>query len=545
MTYQTKPYLKHMPYLAIELGETQDHSTLQALSPKIMTWNDSIWIVDLARCASYWQHRAEQSYAATQTVQSQRPSHSQGTYESIHISSFLTNLLRDIWGENCRAALAPHPWQALLMLYEMRERHLPGLLVTSSPFGQSLLHDLSWNAWWSCTTTLIQHFSQTKRRRWNPTIFRRQCRDLRRSAQRLGLSSAGHLRAIPTLSLVRRFGAILGELRDWAYGSDPVTTERPKTTGMRMLFQEEEEAQHPFASGFPWHSVVSTENPMVVRHLETPLREWDHMEPLLRDDFDRLCRLDSWSAGERIVSLEWRLTLSDLTPLMIPLYFRYPHALHTEQGSHKTALLQALYAFENVQKSRRQRPCLRDGYEAIPSLFAITSWELCITERLTLPRQSLGLFGDQSTVEDGTSSIQHQLLCLENKLSIPLTAFNLCSDWLPEDSFAPTLKDTSIAQVRSDALSRYAHDLATAALCKDRPLFLYKEPEPLAEKTRTTTEIFNERTMHKWWDKAQENSKDIKKVLQRDYYRVIDRHHRSLWIYRDSLGQKFIHGIYG
>lgn len=533
-----------MPYLALELEEDQDELILQALTPKIMAWSDGVWLLDLSRCASYWQSRAEQSGSSIgERTEPQAPL-KRANHDPVDLSSFLSNLLADLCGETYRATLAPHPWQALLMLSEMGERHLQGLLVASSPFGQSLLNDISWDSWWSCTTALVPHLTQAGRRRWNPTVFRRQCRDLQRAAQRLGLSSAGTLRSIPTPALVRRFGATLGELRDWAYGYKHTSTDSHKAVGMRLLFQEEE-TDNSFPSGFPWHSVTSTQNPSVVRHLETPLREWDHLEPLLRDDFDRLCLLDSWCKGERIVSLEWRLTLSDLTPLLIPLHFRHPHALHTEQGSHKTALLQAFYAFENTQKARRQRPCLRDGYEPIPTLFAIASWELCITERLTLPRQSLGLFGDQSTVEDGVSHPSHHLLRLENKLSIPLTAFNLCSDWLPEDSFTPAPRDALSLENAPDTLSRYAHDLAAAALCKDRPLFLYKEPELLTEGAILKAKVFSERTMHKWWDVSQDCSNDTKKVLQRDYYRIMDRYHRSLWIYRDSLGQHFIHGIYG
>lgn len=544
MTPLSKPYLKHTPYLAIELEDDQDTSVLQALSPKIMPWSDKIWLLDLDRCASYWQHHAERSHLSNHATKAQHSHHHHGTDETIRISSFFSSFLENLCGQAYRATLASHPWQALVILREMSERHLRGLLIASSPFGQSLIHDLSWESWWSCTTALIPHLTQAQRRRWNPAVFRRQCRDLRRAAQRLGLLSAGSLRSIPTQALVRRFGATLGELRDWTYGPDHITSEKPKTLGMRRLFQEED-TERSFPSDFPWQSVITKQNPTITRHLDTPLREWDHMEPLLRDDFDRLCSLGSWSKGERIVSLEWRLTLSDLTPLMIPLYFRHPHALHSEQGFHKTALLQAFYAFENIQRSRRKRTRLRDGYEPIPSLFAIASWELCITERLTLPRQSLSLFGDQSTVEDGLSHIDHQLLRLENKLSIPLTAFNLCSDWLPEDSFAPAAKDPAIVRIECDTISRYAHSLAVSALSKNRPLFLYREPELLAEGRTPRGGIFNERTMHKWWDIPKEGSSDTQKVLQRDYYRMMDRQRRCLWIYRNSLGQHYVHGIYG
>jgi hypothetical protein len=122
-------------------------------------------------------------------------------------------------------------------------------------------------------------------------------------------------------------------------------------------------------SGFPWQSFTFASLLQVSRHLEEPLCEWQHLEVLLGEDFDRLCGLSSWLAGERIVSLEWRLTLRDLSHHVVPIRFRHPHSLHLEKGLHPTALLQALYAFEGTLL--RRRPKGRAGSEVAPAVTPI------------------------------------------------------------------------------------------------------------------------------------------------------------------------------
>lgn len=515
--------LKHTPYLAIEVVDDLSDPALQALSPTIMSWSSSFWLVDLRSCASYWSQRAQR--------------------HGLPVTVFFQQMICELYGDRCRAALAPHPWQAVLMVREMSARDLQGLLLAQSPFGQTLLHDLSWSSWWDCVATLAEHFVQVGRRHFNPSLFRRQCRDMRRAMGRLGTPSAGQLRAMPTPALARRFGSTLGELRDWAYtDAAPPEGGDPNHGKMRLLFAE----NTAFTSGFPWQSQTHLKQPAVVCHLETPLREWAHLESLLREDFDRLCHLDSWSEGERIVCLEWHLTLSDLTTLTLPLRFRHPHALHSEQGVHKTALLQASYCFANSQRAAALHIPLRDGYEPLTALFAVVGWELRITERLTLPRRSISLFDDHSAVEgEEAHADQGYLLRLENKLPIPLIAFDLCPDWLPETSFSEASATKSATTKEVDALTLYAHGLAAAAVSERRPLFLYRHPEPLDPQILARTGRFYERTMHKWWGAAPTHLAGEARVLQRDYYRLRDPQSRSLWVYRDSLGQCFIHGIYG
>ncbi len=523
MTNINKESLQKTPYLAIELKDEDASGTiLQALSPIIMRWDQSIWLVDLSSCASYWSQGAERNH--------------------LSITIFLKKILHDLYGDSFRATLARHPWQAVLILNEMKQRQLPGFLVISSPFGQSLLQDLSWDSWWECIDSLIPNLTQANRRRWNPAVFKRQCRDLKRIAKRLGLASAGHLQSMPTAGIIRRFGATLGELRDWTYEA-PNSAKKIKDHGNMTLLFEEKDA---FSSGFPWHSLRHTKQPTIARHLDTPLREWAHIEPLLREDFDRLCLLDTWAQGERIVSLEWRLTLSDLTPLTLLLRFRYPHALHSEQGLQKTALLQASYSFENVKKTRRKSSSLKDGYEWIPGMFAITNWELCITERLTTPCHMTSLFDDHMSERDEEShATSMPLLQLENKLSIPLISFALCSDLIPENSFMDCAQIKNITPVKQDNITRNAHSLASSALSIHWPLFIYQQPQPIDRKLIPNKVHFKERTMQKWWDSSLSKSASTSgKSLQRDYYRIKDTEKRCLWIYRDSLGQYFVHGIY-
>src|SRR5690606_32641134 len=111
---------------------------------------------------------------------------------------------------------------------------------------------------------------------------------------------------------------------------------------------------------------------------------------------------------------------------------------------HSTALLQALYAFENAVPGS-PLDAWRFGKDdpAVP-VVPIISWQLTITERLTQPPVALGIFGDLTGlpwrhVAMGTLATADteamELLNLENRLAVPLERFDLRDDWLPEDSY--------------------------------------------------------------------------------------------------------------
>src|SRR5690606_39222006 len=120
-----------------------------------------------------------------------------------------------------------------------------------------------------------------------------------------GLATPWMLKAVEPLAVKRRFGPLIRDLWVWAYGSAAATPlDAPAPAG---LFPDLEPDALAFSSGFPWRSFVWPQRPHVARHLDSPLCEWTHVEPFLREDFDRLCALPTWHAGERVVSLEWRL----------------------------------------------------------------------------------------------------------------------------------------------------------------------------------------------------------------------------------------------
>jgi hypothetical protein len=305
---------------------------------------------------------------------------------------------------------------------------------------------------------------------------------------------------------------------------------------------------------------------------------------LLREDFDRLCGLSSWLAGERVVSLEWRIVLRDLSCHVVPISFRHPHSLHLERGCHATALLQALYAFEatllkrpkkvaspRVRLERKQKKSGKDAapaapatYEPIQTQMPLIGWDLIVKERLTVARRSIGLFGDQATVLEGAalplraSPDEMSLLQLENKLPIQLAGFKLREDWLPEDSFTD---DGVMRQQDSGDEIQAVYQSSLRAVARERPLYLYERPATFAPKGRSSLWQFTESTMSKWWQtgrgaaaspspaapkegSAATANATAAAELRRDYYRLTDSDGRALWVYTSGRGQCFIHGIF-
>lgn len=484
-------------YLAVELptvkdaaqaeDETSMPQRLAALTPRLMRWTDEIWLLDLSLCHGYWQARAAAVGRDAMTLVRE-------ILQEIMIDGDETTTMR--------AALADHPWQAALLIAQMRERRLTGLVSLSGPFGEALFRDLTWETWWTCSGTLAEHLHAQGRARFNPAQFRSQCAQMQRAVDRLGFKGPSQLKDVTSPALQRRFGAVLRDLAQWAFGPAEL-----------------------FESGFPWQSFVFTSLPRVMRHLETPVCEWSHMEALLREDFDRLAGLACWQAGEKVVSLELQLVLVDLAHLVIPIRFRHPHPLHLEKGCHATALLQALYSFESSPLGTRAQA--QAGQEGELYKAAI-GWTLVITERLTLPPRSTGLFGDQDLE-------LMSLLALENKLRVPLESYALRADWLPEDSYGeqgargPSFDDACAAQQQS-----------LTCVAMERPLYLYAKPQPFDSQGSSSAWRFQERTMSKWWAPLS----DKERSLQRDYYRLTDRDQKDLWVFKNGQGHWHVHGVY-
>ncbi len=510
-------------YMAVSLTQDSLPATiLMALSPRLMHWQGDVWIVDLSVCSSYWSVQALKQETSVIEV----------------MRSVLDHCFTDTCLEDGRAAYqaaaADHPWQAVLLITCMRRRQLTGLVTLDAPFGRSIFKDLSWSVWWKASAELANHLEAvpTSKRKFNPPAFRSRSAQMQRAMKRLGIKSPWGISEMDSMQIKRRFGGRLHDLCQWAYADLASSNNECESLGGALL------QQSPFRQecDFPWVSFTSPERPRVSCHLDYPVTEWSQIEPIFCNDLDRLCRLDSFKDGERVVSLEWRIVFQDLSYLVIPIKFRHPHSLHREMTRQRTALLQALYSFESSLKGSPLDKARLD--ELIP-IEPIISWTLAISERLTLPPKLMGLFGDScnSGALAMSSPKEQALLELENRLPVTLDAYDLRHDPLPEDSYATTTKE-DLYEMDSKVFP------TLAAQAQARPLFLYRQPVALDCEGGQTKGNFTERTLDKWW---RTNGDCASRPIQRDYYRLTTRDHKALWVFRDntkSRGSLFVHGIF-
>lgn len=500
VSLRTTPKSSIQPFIVLDWGTTSGRAEALAaafaLTPRVMEWGEGFWLLDITACLKYWSTQA--------MYRSSDPLHMMAT--QLHAIAKQHDI--QTWS----GATAAHPWQALLLSRHIRERKIRGFLSVDSPLGQTLFRELCWDSWRQSVESLAAHRWALGIKPSDPTSTRKQLNQLERAVKRMGLRTPWALRDIPGEQLRRRFGGLVHEVCNWAY--------------------RENDQLSIHDTGFPWQPVVVEDKPQVIRHLDQPLCEWDHIQPLLREDLDRLCALATWQAGERVVSLEWRLVFHDLANLAVPIRFRHPHPLHLERGAHATALLQALYAFQSSVP--RQSLVAGDEHVLEADAFAIPiiSWTLVVDERLQIPSQTAVLF------DDGTGGDAEALFHMENRLKIELAAYQCRSDWLPEGSFG-SVQQTPIETTVMEALP------SLQAVAKTRPLFIYETPQAFEAKTSAVMWEFCERTAGKWWDSLALPVNDSRPLIpQRDYYRFTDRRQRSYWVYRDTQSRCFVHGVY-
>ncbi len=486
-------------FIALSANDICNES-LQTLTPRVMQWSEDTWIFDLSPCFSYWQAQAENL--------------------TIDVVSLIRKVLQQTFGSDSdntsigeaacyQASLAFSPWQAVFLLNYMKDRQIGGFVHRFSGFGNSLYHQASWEAWWQAAEEIAKHFVIAGRKRFKIDVFKSQRRRLQDAVKRLGAQLPSQLKQADHLSLKRRFGSTISELWQWTWqeeGKDDASVFAKDVTSLL---------------GFPWQNWHNSLQPKVERLLEAPLIEWEYIEPFLKEDFDRLCHLDSWDSQERVVSLEWHVVSSDMTSHIIPIHFRHPHCLHDERNCHRTAALQAMYAFEQTVAKTKGDYIDTDLYFS-----PIISWTLEVTERIVIPPRILDLFGEGSNE-------CNQLNQLENRLAIKLAAFDMMNSWDPENSYRPYHFDKKRFDQYDNMSFRSLRETA-----RERPLFIYDRPVHLTEQQGSTLRIFLERTMSRWWTHSNQRS------WQRDYYKLMNKDHRCFWVYRNDKGEWFLHGIF-
>lgn len=469
------------------LGE----QALQSLTCRMMRWSDDIWLLDLKPCLSYWLYQADRS--------------------GWPLYELLRQMLTQVCSEHSYyAAVASDPWQALILLRVLEEQGRHGLIGKDTGIGENLYREVSWSAWWRCCE---EYVLVSLKRQASPGIQQRRIKqNIRRMeilVKRLGIRKPIQLYELPEHQIQRRFGEVLAELWKRTFA------EYCSTAKLRNSLK----ANHDF---FPWINHELKEKIIKKRTLDYPVLEWNYIEVFLCADLNSLCFLDSFKEDVRIISLEWRIVLQDHTEICIIVPFRHPHDIHRDTPHQRTALLQARYQFEKEVSRVEQH--YRDIDSPPPP---IISWELEVKETLKVGALATLLF--QEDCED-----DEQLLELENKLPIALQAYHSTLNWIPEDSYHKKQSPDLASNFNSDILPEEKHCLTLLARC--RPLYIYPQPIRFQSNGASGLWKFQERTMDKWWLSYPGNQ-------YRDYYRYVSEE-RSLWVFQNTAGHWYIHGVF-
>ncbi len=469
LTQINNPRAFTLDFLAVFHEQNEDvGSLLHSLSPRVMHWNPCYSLLDMRACRAYWQHKAQQ--------------------EGQELSTLLQDELTKLFlNSKYHAAVAKTPSEAIVLVQAAEDKGFQGLIHADSRLGKNLSNSLSWDLWWDFAKIYAEKSNVL------PALFRKSQHAMTLAMQRLGMKSPNHLRNLPSSHMQRRFGKTIADAWQLTY---------PERQGL--------DSKGAIAL-FPWQGFQLEEELRVRRHLDQELRDWQPIEELLREDINRLTRHPNFAKDERVLVLEWQLTLWDLSEWQLCLSFRHPHNLHQEMPEQKTALLQFQHLFEKESR-----------YRKLTAENSIIAWKLILKEKAPARFRQHSLFEES---RDELSYLRH----LENMIKRPLEAYQLEEDWLAEDSFCEQDPIFQATGEREDYLP----------LNQKRPLFLYHEAKPLAPEllSRARFGSFQERTMDKWWKNSAEN-------LSRDYYQLFHQD-LILWVFRDQSGTWRSHGIYG
>ena len=464
----------------------QDIDELYALSPSLMEWSEGVYVIDLGPCLSYWQTRAERFGGS--------------------VEDYFQNFFQKNYKET-QVAYAPHPWQAVLLLSMMQERGLVGFLGFLNPYGssikpslgQTLYQQMSWQVWWQGVFELSKHLAKIGLSKASHAQLKKDQRRMQECCQRMNWQTPRDLFGLPLHSLRRRFGAKLTQFWEWAFPDQPGAH-----LGWLTRFDD-----FPFILR-PLHEPI-----VYKREFDEPIDDWEHLEPYFKEDLNQLCKIPFYQKGMLVLCLEWRFVFDDLSDYKTTIPFRYPHDLHLEIPHHPTTLLQAYHHYMTL--CRQQTAKAHEVDLPPPKLF---SWELEITKMIPKNNRLLELFSDGGGVQD-------ELQKLENRLRVPLKAYQLVDDLYPEHAF--THKPGLDQKIFPDDCGTIIHHA--------RPMFIFHKPKPFEAKGTSSLRVFLERTLDKWWLHKEQN-------FGRDYYLLINHAGEQIWVYQDLKGQWFEHGIF-
>ncbi len=488
-------------FIALEIGEKR-REILQSLTTEVMQWSEDVWIMDLTRYYNYWSKQARKSAMTPLALWRKLFGQLLGEEPMANHSKIIS------FAPAYRACSARNPWSAVLLLQAMREREITGLTSLNSKSGQSLFREIPWKIWWQEIEILETHLQTAGFKGFKKAGFKGQCKRLKLAIPKLDFRRPWKMHILNRTGVKRRFGETLSNVWGWSYDK----------TG--------EQSQTIYQTRFPWKSWQFTPPPSVKRYPDFPLLYWEQISPLLMEDLDKLCSIQG-NSGEKVTRIDWQLTFEGLERLTIPIRFRNPHSLHDEIGKHTTALLQAGYGFTEAVNRRFPTDPESNCPDFMPP---IQGWEMRITACLHIPDLVLDIFGE---IQEEKRDLD-ALLQLENELPVNLSRFSPREDWLPEDSFLEEHFESEEIEVERPEISR-----SLEALAEGRPLYIRNNPLPIQVAGSKSVEQFLESTMIKWW-RAEQSLRG-----ERNYFKHIDPEGNALWVFKDTAGRWYQHGIFG
>ncbi len=495
-------------FIAIQTKEISQER-LQCLTTRVMRWAEpDIWLLDITAFISYWRGYA--SLLKTDCL---------GLWRSILQETFpeedFVRKDSDLEGEGTlslsfsyRAAISSNPWRAMLLLFLLKERRITGLIDASRSLAVSLFQDMPWPLWWDAVVRCAEHYETLNMKGFKMAVFSRQSERLRRGMERLGMTRPSDTRRLHYAGFQKRYGSFLADLWQMSWAD----------TWSRSLYE----------TPFPWISFAFKDKPEITRRLDDPMIEWDLLTVYIKEDLDRLSK--KLHERERLLTLVWTLTLSDLTLLPVRVTFRSPHNLSQEGGIHKTTLLQMGYMFDS-QVEKVLKGHLDAQYYDPPK--TIIGWTMNVAETMFPPPLPTSLF----EMLDERNLRHAELIQLENELPIPLYRYSLRDEWFPEHSYVRREASKKEDLKHSPEMLRSLY----AAAAK-RPLYIFTEPKsfvpPVVQKQRSSQET-PEHTMNKWWlDPSLQD-------LERTYQTYTDMAGRAHWVFQNSSGVWYKHGVFG
>ena len=451
------------------------------LTPHVMQWSNNIYLFDLETCINYWSQQAHSL--------------------NISLSEIYEKILCSVFGDKAIAVFGHHPWQSLLFLNYLIHDESIGVHALTSLFNKKTYEKLGWHYWFITLMQLADHLEAVKAKNFAAPQFRVKVAQMQRFIQRLALSGPYELADADVAAIKRRYSGWVGEAWCWTFQSF-----------------KDNQSQGLFC--FPWRALRFNQSLCVKRHLDYPVSQWDVVEPLLKEDLDKLCRLGCWSSGDKINTLYWKIRLFNLQDMDVAISFRNPYSLHTDAPEFKAALYQAYYAYVALMEKLTSR----DKDLDLPQEMPFISWQIEIKQRLHIPQIILDLFENE---KEGAN--YKGILDLQNCLPQAIEYYVISPDFMPEQLF---FRESIGYQGECDfSLKQWVNVLLR------RPLFYYRQPRLIKDKQQTSCQ-FLERTAYNWW--RSENIRD----LVRDYFLLKNQQGQYFWVFKNSAGEWYRHGIY-